>query len=29
MAGAKEEGGGNAEQDTELIKHKEYFVCRI
>ncbi len=27
MAGAKEEDGGNAEEDTELVKHKEYFVC--
>ena len=29
MAGAKEEDGRNAEKTTELIKHKEYFVCRI
>lgn len=28
MAGAKAEGGGNAEKDTELVKHKEYFVFR-
>ena len=26
MAGAKEEDGGNAEEVSELIKHKEYFV---
>jgi len=29
MAGAKEENGGDAEKTTELIKHKEYFVCHI
>ena len=29
MAGAKEEVGGNAEEDTELVKHKEYFVCHM
>jgi len=29
MAGAKEESGVNAEEASELVKHKEYFVCRM
>jgi hypothetical protein len=28
MAGAKEEDRGNAEEASELVKHKEYVVFR-